>query len=110
MKFILTVLIYLVANAAIGQHDTFRFMKKNYKLNRNYESILNNGNSPVFVASQPGGKNLWDNREKLNIYPVRVQGDPRFVNPDVIEIRYNYRRFDMGNLIPNMLKPVISNP
>ena len=110
MKLILTILIILLTQTVFGQHDSFRFLNKNHKLNRNYEADLENDKSHLFVATQRKGKKLSDNREKLNIYPVYFEGDPRFVNPDVIEVRYEYRKFDMGNLIPNVLKPVGSNP
>jgi hypothetical protein len=110
MKLILTILVLLLTQTVFGQHDSFRFLNKNHKLNRNYEVDLENDKSHLFVATQRGRKNLSDNREILNIYPVRPEGDPRFMNPDIIEVRYEYRRFDMGNLIPNILRPVRSNP
>ncbi|MBS0001022.1 MAG: hypothetical protein KFF73_18710 [Cyclobacteriaceae bacterium] len=105
MKLILTILIYMITHSVLGQHDSFKFLEKNHKLNRNYKIDLNQGNSALFVSARPGRKFFADNREKLNIYPVRMEGDPRFIDPDMIKIRYDYRKFDYGNLVPNHLKP-----
>jgi len=111
MRPVLTILIVLISNLGHGQHnDSFNFLKKNHKLNRDYLKELNQDPSPVFVSTNPKKINrLYGEKEKLNIYPLVFEGDPRFVNPDLYEIRYDYKKFDMGDLVPNVLKQIGGN-
>ena len=110
MKLFTTILIYLITHSVFGQYDSFKFLKKNHKLNRRYEIEMKQKEVPLFYSSQSGINNFSRTGEKLNVYPLNIDGDPRFVNPDMIEVRYDYRRFDMGNMIPNILKTVNLNP
>ncbi len=111
MRLILAIFIFLIANQGWGQHDEpFKFLKKNQKLNRDYLTELNRDPAPVFVSSDPPKNNkIFGKRKKLNIYPYVLEGDPRYMNPDLFELKYNYQKFDMGDLILNILKPVGGN-
>lgn len=111
MRLILTVLVILFSDTGHAQlKETFKFLKKNYKLNRGHQTELNQGGVSLFVSSHPKKINrISGKKEKLNIYPLVFEGDPRFLNPDLYEIRYEYKKFDMGNLIPNVLRSVGGN-
>jgi len=111
MRLLLIVLIILLTNTGHAQQkETFKFLKKNYKLNRGCQAEVNQEGTSLFVSSSPSKTSLKSRKkEKLNIYPLVFEGDPRFINPDLYEIRYEYRKFDMGDLIPNVLRPVGGN-
>lgn len=108
MRFILAIFIFLMSNLGWGQHDEpFKFLKKNQKLNRDYLTELNRDPAQVNLSSDSPKKNrLLGKRMKLNIYPLVLEVDPRFMNPDSFELKYDYQKFDMSDLIPNILKPV----
>lgn len=108
MRLFLIVLVVLFSNTGYAQQkESFKFLKKNHKLNRGYQAELNQKDGPLFVSSHPQKiRQISGKKEKLNIYPLVYEGDPRLVNPDLHEIRYEYRKFNMGNLIPNVLRPV----
>jgi len=107
MKLLLTFLTFLLTNEVLGNDGSLKFLERNQKLNRNYLSDLNDNSSNLYFSGNPETlKNISRNREKLNIYPVRLEGDQRLINPDAIEVRFEYKKFNMGDLILNILKPV----
>lgn len=111
MRLLLIVLVILFTNTGHAQQkEKFKFLKKNYKLNRDSQAELNQEGTSLFSSSYPNKIGQRSRKkEKLNIYPLVFDGDPRFVNPDLYEIRYEFRKFDMGDLIPNVLRPVGGN-
>ncbi len=106
MKIFILFMVLVMAHSVTGQDDSWRFRKKNHKLNRNYVHDLNNHATPLFVYNTEAEFRRVDQpKEIIYVYPENVSGR-RFFNPDAIIIKYHKQQFNLGNLGIRKLRPV----
>ncbi len=85
-----------------------KMLKRNHKLNPQYVRDLNDNSKKIYVSK---GRFSFrkSKKDKLIIY-YPSPDYKKHMNPDAMEIRYEYNRFNNGNLRPVFNIPIKTNP
>jgi hypothetical protein len=110
-RLLLWILIIFNTITVYGRDDSWKFRKRNHKLNQNYVKDLNKKSAPVFILNNPAAKNTFSSgKGELSIFIHAPKENYRFTNPDAIHVHYHYQQFNMGDLIPKIFKPLEYEP